>query len=224
MKSVILGLLVTISVQAVAQNVIPYKPIELVKTNPTQGNRAEWDSTGQFCYRFRGTQEVRCATIIQLGEVKVREKGNWSQDPNDQFYISRLSAKALEVAGKYNQLYIRYMGLEDGSRFVAHSFYGKETLFAFGSVSVGGVTGARQAKIDSFSYSPVDSSASKPKSADASGVLLDGLIETGKAVDTVNQILTSVGLDLIVAEEVATIHLNTNFSSVIPTNPLPPLR
>jgi hypothetical protein len=223
-KTVFLSLLVTFSVQALAQNAIPYKPIELVKQDPTRGNRDEWDQTGQFCYKERGTSAVKCATIVQLGEVKVRDKGNWSQDPADQFYISKLSRTAQDVASKYSKLYIRYIGLEDGRRFVAQTFYGSETIFAFGSVAVGGVTGAVAAKIDSFSYSPGDSSLKKPKSPDASGMVLDAAIKEDPSSNFVIGAIKTVGADLIVAEEIATIHLNTNPQPAIPTNPLPSLR
>ncbi len=193
-KLVLFALLVTFSTQAFAASVA-YRPIELVKQDPKRGNRAEWDQTGRFCYKFAGTTETYCAAIIQLGEVKVRENGAFSNDPKDQAYISQLSPQALAAASKFDKLYVRYIGLEDGERFVAHMFTGKQTLFAFGQL----VMGHRFIGfMESFSYSPDD----------FNGMLLNGLIQAGADPAGVQKIIADTAADLIVAEEIAAIHMN----------------
>lgn len=222
MKTVILGLLLTISVQAFAQ--IQYRPIELFKEDPTRGNRTEWDQTGRFCYSFRGTSAVTCSIIVQLGEVHVREKGAFPQDAESQAYISKLSPQALEIASRYRTLRVRYIAFGDNSTYTVHVYNGGETLMGLGTYAVGSATGTLITKINSFSYSPGDSQTKEPKGPDGSGIMLDTAIKADPNSDLVKAMMAAANDLLVVGDAIAQIHLNMNPPPVISTNVLPARR
>ena len=116
MKAVFFSLLMTFSAQALA---LPaYVSVEPIKTR--EGWRDEWDQTGKFCYKKDA--KTNCAQIVQLGEVKIRDMGSWATNVESHPFINALSPQARKIAEGYSKLYIRYIGLENSNRFVAHMF------------------------------------------------------------------------------------------------------
>lgn len=121
--------------------------------------RQTWDKTGQFCYLEDGAKEKKCLTISQMGEIKIRDKGDWSQAAQDQSYIEQLSPEEKATAGGFYKLYVRYLAFGNSNQFAVHIFFlnrpgtnGKEdlsqTIFEFGSVNAG-----NDVQVDSMSFS-----------------------------------------------------------------------
>ncbi len=196
MKNLALALLVTISSHAFAKEIV-FRPVEPLKSG--ESFRNEWDSTGQFCYKVDAKTE--CAKIVQQGEVKIREKGRYSLEAADKAFIDQLTYQARKVSENYNKLYIRYLALEGGERFVVHMHFnsgpGSETLFVFGTVA--NVRGFQIASVDSFSYSPND----------LSGRMIQGFLNNGGyAANMAKETIRQIGERLIVAEEISTMLLN----------------
>ena len=159
MKLYILMSCLVFSVYAQADDII-YQPLELsLHKYDSDHLRDEWDETHNFCYRdARQPSGESCAQLTGMGEVKLREGGQWSNDAEAQYFIQNLSPLARAVAEGYGQIFVRYLGLSGEHDFVVHIFYkgtfGSQTLFAFGERNV--INGQTQAKIHRFSHGSSD--------------------------------------------------------------------
>lgn len=149
---IISTLLFLISAPSWAQTV-QYRSIEPLKSG-SQGFRTTWDSTKQFC--FKSPQAERsCFDITGMGEIKLRESGQWDQYPASQNFIEQLGPELRSQAENYDRVFVRYLALGGTNEFVVHVFFvskgssarTSQTIFAMGDIA-----GSR-ARVSAMSFS-----------------------------------------------------------------------
>lgn len=136
MKKTLLLIASVLCVNVFAQE-IRYRDVEPWKGD-YKGFRTAWDQTGEFCV-INEAKQKECYEIAQLGEIKLRDKGQVSADPADQLFLSKLSPEARITINQHYKFYVRYIGLKNTNMFAAHIFFGAtdrkaETLFIFGEI------------------------------------------------------------------------------------------
>lgn len=130
MLTAIFSLLFTIGT---AQAEIQYQSVEATKTG--KSFREFWDSTGTFCFKNEKTPDT-CYRISTLGEVKLREGGQWLESP----FLNTLSDEVKKRAEAYDRIFVRYLSFGEQGAYAVHIFFvtkgslnrSSQTIFAFG--------------------------------------------------------------------------------------------
>lgn len=143
-------ILVTFSASVFADGV-KYADIEPIKA-ANMNFRDTWDKSHQFCYND-ADKNPHCLDIVGMGEVKLREKGEWSSRAEDQAFISKLTDTQKEDGLNYDKIFVRYLALDaNASKFVVHVHFldkGAEqkmsqTIFVMGDNVAGKKAEARE--------------------------------------------------------------------------------
>ncbi len=138
--SIISTVLCLLSAPAALAQSIEYRSIEPLKEQG-KGFRDSWDSTKQFCFKSSDQPDKTCFAIAGMGEIKLRDGGEWNQEPASQTFISNLGVLRVE-AEKYDRVFVRYLALGSGNQFVVHVFFvpkgsssrSSQTIFAMGEI------------------------------------------------------------------------------------------
>lgn len=140
MRLIVFSLLFAISTVAMAE--VKYRSVTPLMSKGAKSFRDTWDATGQFCFKAEGG-EKSCFKIAGMGEVKLRDGGQWSADTA----VSALSPELHAAGEDYDRIFVRYLALDGVDQFAVHIFFlnkgaanrSSRTIFAFGKYSQGGV-------------------------------------------------------------------------------------
>lgn len=136
---------------------IPFVPMSFCKTEETD-LRAQWDKHRRVCFTSRGQVQslvqfngsVQSFLLTDLGEVKLRDKGQWESNDYVKSIQDSGDADLIKEIGSYNKYYVRYMSIAKPVNgvmpFMVSVFFswgafghGTQTMYVFGEINKDGV-------------------------------------------------------------------------------------